>query len=551
MFSQDSIEQIGFNIFLHPEPFKRGLSLKKTIMMKYYFVLTFVMISQIMQADGFCRSGNCNSGTGTLVANNYVYTGAFSNGKFHGSGKIRFSDESKYEGTFVNGLIDGVGMYKYSGGHSYNGEFQKNTRWGKGKMVYSNGDVYKGDWKSDLMHGIGNYIFKDGTEYAGRLANNMFAGPGKMKMPNGKIIKGVWKDNQLLEEENSKASVDDGGLKDCNQQYCHQTTGTYVFSGGTTYTGRFIDGKPSGQGRVDYTNGNVYTGDWINGAPHGAGRMLTKDGRVFEGDWAQGKFLRPSPEEATLVNNKPQPSAKKDGVTTIYSMVVGIANYKTMPSLKYTDDDAYQFFAFVKSPEGGAVKDNNVSILVDDAATSAKILSELKKITSMADADDEIMVYLSGHGLNGGFVPYDYGEGASIIPYQILLEIIDASPAKNKICFADACYSGSMAARSPYFMGLDEFYTKLNQSGAGTALIMSSMNQEVSLEYSGIRQGIFSHYLLKGLKGAANTANDRIITVDELFSYISARVTSYTKNAQQPNIAGNYDGGMPIAFLRQ
>jgi len=105
--------------------------------------------------------------------------------------------------------------------------------------------------------------------------------------------------------------------------------------------------------------------------------------------------------------------------------------------------------------------------------------------------------------------------------------------------------------RSPYLMGLEEFYTKINTSKGGTALIMSSQNQEVSLEYSGLRQGIFSHYLIQGLKGAANAQADRIITVAELYNYISANVRKYTANAQNPVIAGDFDESMPVAVLRR
>ena len=49
-----------------------------------------------------------------------------------------------------------------------------------------------------------------------------------------------------------------------------------------------------------------------------------------------------------------------------------MASYKHMPALQYTDDDAYRMYAFLKSPEGGALKDEQIKILVDDAATKGQ-----------------------------------------------------------------------------------------------------------------------------------------------------------------------------------
>ena len=56
-----------------------------------------------------------------------------------------------------------------------------------------------------------------------------------------------------------------------------------------------------------------------------------------------------------------------------------------------------------------------------------------------------------------------------------------------------------------------------------------------------MRHGVFSHYLIQGLKGDANTNDDNIISVDELFNYIYLNVRHHTKNAQTPAFYGDYD----------
>ncbi|MBK9679001.1 MAG: caspase family protein [Saprospiraceae bacterium] len=62
----------------------------------------------------------------------------------------------------------------------------------------------------------------------------------------------------------------------------------------------------------------------------------------------------------------------------IWTVVVGVARYEHMPALRYSDDDAYRIYAFLKSPEGRALKDDQIKILVDEDATRDKIISALQ-----------------------------------------------------------------------------------------------------------------------------------------------------------------------------
>ena len=80
--------------------------------------------------------------------------------------------------------------------------------------------------------------------------------------------------------------------------------------------------------------------------------------------------------------------------------------------------------------------------------------------------------------------------------------------------------------------------------------MMSSKSEEVSLEDGGLRSGIFSYYLVRGLKGKADTNRDKIITIQELYDYVFYEVQSYTAHAQTPTITGNFDKEMPVAVIR-
>lgn len=80
--------------------------------------------------------------------------------------------------------------------------------------------------------------------------------------------------------------------------------------------------------------------------------------------------------------------------------------------------------------------------------------------------------------------------------------------------------------------------------------MMSSKGEEYSLEDGGLRSGIFSHFLVRGLKGEADRDKDRIITVNELFNFVYQNVRSYTGNVQTPTLTGRFDQLMPVAVIR-
>lgn len=240
-----------------------------------------------------------------------------------------------------------------------------------------------------------------------------------------------------------------------------------------------------------------------------------------------------------------------DESVKIWAVIVGVASYTHMPSLRYTDDDAYQIFAFLKSPEGGALPNDQIKLLIDENATRQNILAAMNEVLLKADENDVVLMYYSGHGLPGMFLPIDFDGYKNSLQHEEVLEIFNRSKAKHKLCIADACHSGSLlASRTPFKNRIKQFYDVYEKTRGGTALIMSSKSQEVSLEASGLRQGVFSHYLIRGLQGEADYNDNKIVTVSELYDFIDDGVRNYSKDKQKPSIAGNYDPEMPISNVR-
>lgn len=80
---------------------------------------------------------------------------------------------------------------------------------------------------------------------------------------------------------------------------------------------------------------------------------------------------------------------------------------------------------------------------------------------------------------------------------------------------------------------MDLFYSTFEKTKRRNSISPTlSKQEETSLESSGMRQGVFSHYLIDGLKGACDLMKDRIITIRELYDYVYANVKKFSGNAR-------------------
>jgi len=232
--------------------------------------------------------------------------------------------------------------------------------------------------------------------------------------------------------------------------------------------------------------------------------------------------------------------------TEKYAVVVGCADYQMQGlDLRYSDDDAYRYYAWLMSCGGGSVPADHIAILVDEAAVKSNILKTMDEVYSKAGPDDMLIFYFSGHGSEGAFCPVDItNQYGSLLSHDEVKAAFKKYPAKYKICFADACFSGSIYEGTP-----TQISSASTNQETSVVIMMSSASTETSQENPKIRQGAFTYYLLKGLKGSADRNKDGTITLEELFPYVKANVMNFTNNGQTPFIEGKASRDMPIVVL--
>jgi hypothetical protein len=568
-----------------------------------HILFTVCVLSVGFSSPAFaqCVSGNCYEGSGTYkypngsvytgqfaygkqqgrgvmkYTNNTEYTGDWQSGQRHGKGKMRFANNNVYEGQFVNGRMEGQGVMTYANGDRYTGQWLRDMPQGKGTYAFKSKERYEGDFKNGSFDGQGAMYYPDGAYYTGGWKNNRKHGSGKLVRPNGTTESGSWQEGKMVSTAqptqpapskvqptaptttsntssagSSRPNV--SNMRNCNNVNCGNGTGYYTYPDGSMWVGQFKEGRPVGKGVCYYSNGDRYEGNWSLNAPNGEGIMHFASGRVYGAVWVNGSPV----QELDSREQMPTGPVRTENTSNvrIYAVVVGVGKYQTMPTLQFTDDDAHRFYTFLKSPEGGALPDNQITMLLDERATRANIVNAMQQYLLRADANDVVLFYFSGHGLAGSFLPVDFDGYNNKLRHDEVRQILLKSKAKHKLCIADACHSGSLTygnslvAKGPVPVTLDRYYQAFEETDGGIALLMSSKAEELSLEDHGLRQGVFTYYLMKGLKGEADADRNQLIDIQEIYQYVFKQVRTYTSGIQTPVLTGDFDNHMPVAFKR-
>lgn len=261
---------------------------------------------------------------------------------------------------------------------------------------------------------------------------------------------------------------------------------------------------------------------------------------------------------------EPHPGQAVAAVPTLsqgdmYVLAVGISKYKnpSIPSLTCAAKDAKDFAAFLETQKGLFNK-IKIELLTDEEATKAELEKYLMYKIRKAGKNDTTVLFLSGHGSadpkRAGqyfFVTYDadpeFLEATSV--NMSGLGFLKELDCPRILLISDACHSGGFsewktkAVVSPLKGFMRDF-----ASSAGKVVISSSRPDEYSLESPRRDNGVFTHWLLEALKGAADRDSDGVVTVNEAYNYAYQQTKVETEGAQHPQFQGTVEGIFPLAM---
>ncbi len=249
------------------------------------------------------------------------------------------------------------------------------------------------------------------------------------------------------------------------------------------------------------------------------------------------------------------------GKGDLYTLVVGVSNYENgeVPQLKFADADAKAFGEFLKTQEK-VFAHTHVRLMLNEQATKKELEKYLNYELLKAGKDDTVILFLSGHGSSDPkkpgeffFLSYDadpnYLEATSV--KMSGLDFIKRLDVPRVLLVADACNSGGYSqvgtkAIKRSFTG----FVKEFEGSTGKVIMTSSKPDESSQEKAGLKQGVFTYFMLKGLKGEADLDRDGVVTLRELYDYVYDRTKSETEGAQHPQLEGSaMVGAFPVSVL--
>jgi hypothetical protein len=253
----------------------------------------------------------------------------------------------------------------------------------------------------------------------------------------------------------------------------------------------------------------------------------------------------------------------------IWAVVVGINDYPHTRRLKWAVNDAKAFYRHLVDVM--QVPDENVTLLLNQDAGLSRLRSTLgTHLKKMAGREDMVIIYFAGHGatekdvlspdgdgLEKYILPYDVDPDdlyASALPMREISHIFYRIQSQRIIFIADSCYSGASGGRTISLSGIranisDTFLDRII-AGKGTVILTASGANEVSAEDEKLQHGVFTFYLLEGLAGVADADQDGLITVDEIYHYVSVQVPQATGQEQHPVKKGTVEGRLILSITR-
>lgn len=244
------------------------------------------------------------------------------------------------------------------------------------------------------------------------------------------------------------------------------------------------------------------------------------------------------------------PSAKAIPDKKAYAIVIGIEKYRQkLPKVDYAVSDATLVKEYLTKVMG--YPEENVISLTNEYAAKSDFEKYLERwLFNNVEKDATVFIYYSGHGapnpktFDAFLVPYD-GDPSFIdqTGYSLkrMYDALGKLPAKEIIVALDACFSGaggrSVIAKGarPLVMNLPSIALPKNMT-----VLSASSGEQISSTYDEKGHGLFTYFMLKGIKNEDVVMPDGSIKMADLFSYIKPQVERIARkqynNEQTPQL---------------
>lgn len=217
--------------------------------------------------------------------------------------------------------------------------------------------------------------------------------------------------------------------------------------------------------------------------------------------------------------------------------------WKSDPQLNYVMSGDILPLARVLRSVGFTVK-----VLKNNSAEELReVLQWVQKRAVQKPKISTFLFYYTGHADRKVLHTGPQKKGA--VSYKEFIRFIRSLPVQRRIAFFDACYSGEVIRQ---FGSLDRYKDLVRKGASGyqpidisktiphqgeqKGLQIITSSADYAWESKRYKASVFTHHLLKGIRGRADRDRDGRISVDELFNYVSDAMVQDIR--QKPQMFG-------------
>ena len=227
----------------------------------------------------------------------------------------------------------------------------------------------------------------------------------------------------------------------------------------------------------------------------------------------------------------------QENVMRRYALYIG-SNYggSERATLSYAVTDARAVSEVMQQlggvlPRDGVVLTDPSPALVDDTVNEIR-----RQIASGEGAKrSEFFFYYSGHSDDRGLLL-----GDRVYKYEDLKDTLDSVGADVNIAVLDSCSSGSFT-RMKGGVRRTPFLADTSVDASGHAFLTSSSEDEAAQESDDLGASFFTHYFVTALRGAADSALDGTVSLNEAYSYASSETLARTEDTMAGPQHPSYD----------
>lgn len=234
-----------------------------------------------------------------------------------------------------------------------------------------------------------------------------------------------------------------------------------------------------------------------------------------------------------------------------YALIIGNTEYTDpgLAQLTAPGRDTEDFARVLEDQEICAF--DQVNILLNQF--SSTVIETIDEFFDQKKPDDLLVLYFSGHGvrdeLGALYLAVKNTNRARLrstaVKSDYIRDAMNQSRSKRQVVILDCCNSGAfsqgMKAEVGGTMGMVSAF-----EGYGRYVLTAS--DEIQFAWEGDKiigeteNSLFTHFLLKGLKGEADSDSDGRITVDELYDYAYEQISRLTPKQTPRKDASKQEG---------